>query len=90
MKLTFAFHSAGIRIPEQLSLVGFGDYLTTPHLDPPLTSFAPPMHQLGEMTANYLIARVEKPSLLDHPMSQRIRGELLIRGSTAPVGGSLS
>lgn len=90
MKLTFAFRSAGIRVPEEISLVGFGDYLTTPHLDPPLTTFAPPMHQLGEMTANYLISRVEKPALLDHPMSQRIRGELLIRGSTAPVGGESS
>jgi DNA-binding LacI/PurR family transcriptional regulator len=87
MKLTFAFRAAGVRIPEDISLVGFGDYLTTPHLDPPLTTFAPPMRHIGEMTANYLIARVEKPSLLTHPMSQRIRGELLIRGSTAPMGG---
>jgi DNA-binding LacI/PurR family transcriptional regulator len=87
MKLTFAFQKAGLSIPNDVSLVGFGDYLTTPHIDPPLTTFAPPMHSIGEMSANYLIGRVENPSLLDQPVCQRLRGELVIRASTAPPGG---
>jgi DNA-binding LacI/PurR family transcriptional regulator len=87
MKMTFALKKEGVQIPADISLVGFGDYLTTPHIDPPLTTFAPPMRQLGELSADYLIARVENPEFLDQPVRQRLRGELLIRGSTAPPPG---
>lgn len=82
MKLTFALQNEGSRIPEDISLIGFGDYLTTPHIHPPLTTFSPPMRQIGELTANYLIERVENPELRKNAISQRLRGELRIRGST--------
>ena len=85
MKLTFALRNQGLRIPADISMVGFGDYLTTPHIDPPLTTFAPPMRQIGEMTASYLIDRVENPRLREQPVRQRLRGELVIRASTAPL-----
>lgn len=85
MKLTFSLQNQGLHIPDDLSLVGFGDYLTTPHIHPPLTTFAPPMRQIGEITANYLIERIENPGLLKNPISQRLRGELRIRGSSGPA-----
>ncbi len=82
MKLTFALQDEGLSIPEDISLVGFGDYLTTPHIHPPLTTFSPPMRQIGEITASYLIERIETPTLLKNPINQRLRGELRIRGSS--------
>jgi len=88
MKLTFALQNEGVRVPDDISLVGFGDSLTTPHIHPPLTTFAPPMRQIGEFTANYLIERIETPRLLKNPLSQRIRGELRIRGSSGPAPGA--
>ncbi|MGG1877565.1 LacI family DNA-binding transcriptional regulator [Paenibacillus cisolokensis] len=76
-----AAREAGVRVPEQLSIVSFDNTILAAVTDPPLTSVAQPMEQLGAMAVNLLVKELEeKPS-----DKQRIvlQTELIVRESTA-------
>jgi len=45
---------AGLRIPEDLAVVGYGDNLIAQFSDPPLTSIAPPGREIGRAAATLL------------------------------------
>lgn len=71
-----------VRIPEQLSIVGFDDLFFAAALQPPLTTVHQPREVLGQRGMAMLL------SLLNgEPASKaaRIKGELKVRGSTAPL-----
>lgn len=74
----------GLRIPADLSLVGFGNILVAEHFRVPLTTIRQPKFRLG-------IAAMELMQALlrgEHPESRRLPAELIIRdSSTAPSGG---
>src|SRR5207237_7918799 len=44
----------GVRVPARLSVVGFDDIRFARHMDPPLTTIAQPMRQIGEGTVRLL------------------------------------
>lgn len=74
-----AAQAAGISVPGELALLGFGDFELAAHLGPGLTTMAPPRREIGERTAALLLAH------LDHAApAQRLKLEcpLLQRGST--------
>jgi LacI family transcriptional regulator len=74
----------GLRIPEDLSLVGFGNILVAEHFRVPLTTVRQPKFRLG-------IAAMELMEELlrgERPESRRLPAELIIRDSSAaPTGG---
>jgi LacI family transcriptional regulator len=79
----------GIRVPQDLSLVGFDDIPVAEYLHPPLTSIALRMRELGVSGMNRL-----QSLLIDADRGQRVRVHptaLRIRASTGPVraGGAL-
>lgn len=49
----------GIRIPEDLALVGFDNLRLTEHTTPPLTTVAQPARDIGARAADLLINRIE-------------------------------
>lgn len=49
----------GIRVPEDLALVGFDDLSFAPYLTPPLTTVAQPRIEIGIRATNLLINRIE-------------------------------
>lgn len=49
----------GLRIPEDLALVGFDDLSYAPHLTPPLTTVMQPRMDIGMRAGNLLINRIE-------------------------------
>ncbi len=53
---------AGIRIPEQISLVSFDNEPVCEQLTPPLTSVSPEFYEVGRMAVDLLIARSEPTS----------------------------
>lgn len=69
----------GVRIPADLSVVGFGNVLAAEYFRVPLTTMRQPKFRLGW-------AAVEVMSKLlrgEHPGSQRLSAELVLRASTA-------
>jgi LacI family transcriptional regulator len=71
----------GIKIPGEVSIVGFDDLDFASQLVPPLTTINVPADKIGESAAEYLLAAVEnRPNLL----APRISVNLIVRGSTAP------
>jgi len=69
----------GVRIPEEVSLVGFGNILTAAHFRVPLTTIRSPKYRLG------LAAMEALASLLRgaQPVTAPLTAELLVRQSTA-------
>lgn len=52
-----AVKEAGMRIPEDISVVGFDDDLTARYLDPPLTTILVPHEDMGRRAVTYLFAK---------------------------------
>jgi LacI family transcriptional regulator len=71
----------GIRIPEDLSVVGFNDIPFTDRFAPPLTSVRLPHAEIGRRAAELLLSAIDDPS--SATMSIRLAPELIVRGSTA-------
>jgi len=71
----------GLRIPEDVSLVGFDDLFVASYTSPPLTTVRQPKRQMGQMATQILFRLLDGE---DNPNAIRVQGELIVRGSTAP------
>jgi LacI family transcriptional regulator len=60
---------AGLRVPEDVSVVGYDDVTLAAYMNPPLTTVAQPMHQTGQIAAQMLINRIEHPGI---PVQRRL------------------
>jgi DNA-binding LacI/PurR family transcriptional regulator len=70
----------GLRIPGDVSVVGFDDLYISEYLEPPLTTVRQPMRQMGRMAMETLL------HIFDGPHSThnlRVEGQLIVRQSTA-------
>ncbi len=72
--------SAGLRIPDQVSLAGFDDQPVARLLTVPLTTVAQPVQGLAIRVLSTLRDRIIFPAL--PPTTVRLQGELVIRAST--------
>ncbi|WP_242901835.1 LacI family DNA-binding transcriptional regulator, partial [Stenotrophomonas maltophilia] len=75
-----ACRELGIRVPEDLSIVGFDDLASSRYLTPPLTTIRQPMREIGARAVNLLLAIIEQ---VDVPLQQTLDFSLMVRGSTA-------
>ena len=73
----------GVRIPDDLSVVGFDDIRFARYMDPPLTTVAQPMREIGEGTVRLLMRILADPSVAPEPVT--LPHILNIRSSTAPA-----
>ncbi|MGI8908965.1 MAG: LacI family DNA-binding transcriptional regulator [Rubrobacteraceae bacterium] len=75
----------GLRIPEDVSVVGFDDAEWASLVSPPLTTLAQPTYELGVRAMRLLLKRIEDP---DGDMERLLlEPELVVRESTAPPAG---
>jgi alanine racemase len=79
-----AAREAGLRIPDDLSVVGFDDIDLAAHLDPPLTTVHQPIRQKGGDAVRLLLAEVEQGEA-SRPEHVRLETRLIVRGSTGPA-----
>ena len=78
----WAAREAGLRVPEDLSIVGFDDLDVAPHANPPLTTVHQPIRQKGEESARLLLRMIASPDL-ERPEHKVLDTRLIIRRSTA-------
>ncbi len=78
-----AARELGLRVPEDISVVGFDDIDISQHTNPPLTTVHQPIRQKGESAVRVLLSVVERRDL--HPVQVRLETRLIIRGSTGPA-----
>jgi DNA-binding LacI/PurR family transcriptional regulator len=78
-----AARELGLRVPEDLSVVGFDDIDISQHTNPPLTTVHQPIRLKGESAVRLLLAVVERRDL--RPEQLRLETRLIVRGSTGPV-----
>lgn len=76
-----AAKESGVRVPEELSIVGFDNTILATVTDPPLTTVAQPMEQMGKLAFNLVIESLNNKD----SVKQRIvlRPELVVRRSTS-------
>lgn len=78
-----ALREAGLRVPHEVSVVGFDDIALARHFDPPLTTVHLPARAIGEAAGRALVDR-----LAGRPVSDRLllATGMVIRESTAVPG----
>ena len=78
-----AAQQAGMRIPEELSVVGYDDIALASFSTPPLTTIAQPKYEIGVLTARVLVNRIVNAEL---PFRREmLQTELIMRQSTGPA-----
>jgi len=77
-----AIQEMGIRIPDDLSVVGFDDPEWAPLTNPPLTTLAQPTYEMGVRAMRLLLDRIEgNPG--ENAIKILMEPWLVVRGSTA-------
>lgn len=76
-----AFQEAGLRVPEDVSVVGFDDIRIAVHNNPGLTTVRQPLQKMGEIAARALLERIEEHE--DWVPEIFIEPEFVVRSSTA-------
>ncbi|TMC69351.1 MAG: LacI family transcriptional regulator, partial [Chloroflexi bacterium] len=81
-----ALRARGMRVPEDVSVVGFDDIPVSSVFDPPLTTVRQPMREVGELAARLIGDRTGSSRKV---MGTRhvLRAPLVIRGSVARLDG---
>jgi LacI family transcriptional regulator, repressor for deo operon, udp, cdd, tsx, nupC, and nupG len=77
-----ALTSHGLRVPEDVSVVGFDDIRFARYTSPPLTTVAQPKNALGREAMTMLIELLNDPEV--PPRKRVLSADLVVRGSTAP------
>lgn len=78
-----AVASHGLRMPQDLSVIGFDDIALAAHSNPPLTTIAQPKQRTGELAATLLLQRLVEPDRA--PQREILQPSLQLRASTGPA-----
>lgn len=78
-----ALHHHGVRIPQDISVVGYGDTADAAFYEPPLTTVREDVAEVGQRAIDMLLDAINGGS----PSSLTVKPRLVVRESTAPVPG---
>lgn len=77
-----ALRDAGLRVPQDISIIGYDDIPLASYIDPPLTTVHQPMDDFGRHGAQLLIDAVQNPE--HEPKHVRLDTQIIKRKSCAP------
>jgi DNA-binding LacI/PurR family transcriptional regulator len=78
-----ALRDAGLRVPEDVSVIGFDDIQLASYSNPTLTTIRQPLQKMGEIAARTLLDRIENRS--EYVAEIAVEPELIVRHSTGPA-----
>lgn len=81
-----ALQEQGLRVPQDVSVIGFDDIPGAAFYTPSLTTVRQPLNRMGEVAAQTLLERVEGEK--EYPAEIAIEPELVVRESTAKAPAS--
>ncbi len=74
-----ALYQAGLRIPQDMAVIGYDDIELARYMTPPLTTIHQPKDELGELAIDVLIHRMAQPALQQQRL--QLTPVLTVRGS---------
>ena len=80
-----ALREAGLRVPEDVSVVGFDDIPGAAYQNPGLTTVRQPLRKMGVTAAENLLQRIARPNSDSIPSLITVEPELVVRKSTGAV-----
>jgi DNA-binding LacI/PurR family transcriptional regulator len=81
--VALALHAAGVRIPEDMSLIGFDGTAPSAIMHPPLTTISQPIYEIGKAAVEIALAQIaEKDRPPEH---RRFDVRLIERESCGPL-----
>ena len=81
-----AIQEQGLRVPQDISVMGFDDIPGASFHTPGLTTVRQPLNRMGEVAAETLLDRIDAKK--EYPSEIAIEPELVVRESTAKAPGS--
>jgi LacI family transcriptional regulator len=83
-----AMQEEGLRVPQDISVMGFDDIQWAAFNTPSLTTVRQPLGKMGEIAAETVLGMIEQSG--DHPAEIAIEPTLVVRESTGAVRDSLA
>ncbi len=80
-----AAHSLNLKVPDDLSVIGFDDLPMATVIRPNLTTIRQPLRAIGERAATLLIERMRGELCETVPTAHLLAPELIVRDSCAPL-----
>jgi len=80
-----ALRERGLRVPTDVSVVGYDDIPSAPYLDPPLTTVRQNLARVGQVAVDLLIQAGHDPALI---RQETVTPELIVRESSAYPAGA--
>lgn len=83
-----SLRKSGIRMPDDISLLGFDDFDWLSLVEPPISAIRQPTCQIAQTAWDQLLHGIQGNAVVQ--TKTRLDAELIVRGSTAPMGLSNS
>jgi DNA-binding LacI/PurR family transcriptional regulator len=77
-----AMREAKVRVPEDISIVGFDDIQSAGYQNPGLTTVRQPMREMGRLAAEILLRRIRQPDSDGKQPELMVEPQLIVRGTT--------
>jgi DNA-binding LacI/PurR family transcriptional regulator len=86
-----ALHEAGLRVPEDMSVVGFDDIEGAAYQSPGLTTVRQPLRKMGRMAAETVLRSIVRPAeKSDASPRITVEPEFIVRGTSCAVARQLT
>jgi LacI family transcriptional regulator len=80
-----ALRESGLRVPQDVSIVGFDDIQSAAYQNPALTTVRQPLRKMGRIAAETLLRRISR-ARSDGDGETMVEPELIVRDTTCPPG----